>query len=171
MVMRCCLLSSQVCVTLTILPFSPLPQERTTNNGKQSGRKAEKDDDSNTEIHSQFDVPNCPCGAPRQFQCQLVPNLLGVLDVDKHARSKQNQSSSSQLLSIEKLMSREHGGMNWGALAVYTCKDNCKDCREDFCIVQDSVDGNPEKKTGPTDDAMVADDDQEKDNDVDVCDM
>ena len=85
-----------------------------------------------------------------------MPSLLHVLDVDKHARSKQSEPSTDA--SIDELMRREYenGGMNWGTIVLYTCKDCCKS-REDFLVVQDSVDGQPEKRAGPTADAMVTD--------------
>lgn len=99
-----------------------------------------------------------------------MPNLLGVLDVDKHARKRDRKSTSN--LTIDELMSREYGGMNWGALAVYTCIANCVEGREDYVIVQDSIDGTPEKRVGATDDAMVSDADkkQEKCFDDDMTD-
>lgn len=139
-----------------------MPQQERTKKSSRQNNGIENDNES-IESTLQFDVPKCSCGASRQFECQLLPNLLGVLDVDTHARAKQNKSSSH--LTIGELMSRECGGMNWGALAVYSCKDNCDSCREDFCIVQDSVDGNPEKRSGPTDDVVI-DNNKEDENDV-----
>jgi len=156
--MGCCLASPEQ--KPHFLPFrlhtlhSPLPMDLNNKTNKQSGRTnhgststAEENGTSET-----FHVPNCPCGAQRQFECQLMPNLLGVLDVDKHARSKDNKSSFH--LKIDELMSRECGGMNWGALAIYTCKNNCDENRDNFVIVQDSVDGNPEKRAGVRDDGV-----------------
>lgn len=90
-----------------------------------------------------------------------MPNLLGVLDVDKHARAKEHKPMSN--LNINELMGREFGGMNWGALAIYTCKDDCDSSREDYVVVQDSIDGTPEKRSGATDDAMVVDADKQQD--------
>ena len=135
------------------LLYSPLPKE-SPYACKQSGRGGRGNADT-VQTRMTYEVPYCTCGAPRQFECQLMPNLLGVLDVDKHARSNNKKSTSH--LSIDELMSREHGGMNWGALAIYTCKQNCDDSREDYVIVQDSVDGNPEKIAGITEDSMVVD--------------
>ena len=71
-------------------------------------------------------IPPCSCGAERQFEYQIMPSLLHVLEVDKHAT--QNQDNPSDLDAI---MSADYGGMNWGTIAVYTCpKTDC--CTEDF---------------------------------------
>jgi hypothetical protein len=77
-----------------------------------------------------------------------MPSLLHALDVDKYAN---NNSTGKN--SIEDLMNS--GGMNWGVIAIYTCCDSTCDLPENFVVVQGSVDGNPEKRQGATDDAMV----------------
>lgn len=94
-----------------------------------------------------------------------MPNLLGVLDVDKHHA---RQCSTFNSNNIHQLMSRDHGGMNWGAIAIYTCRDsNCNACREDYVIVQDSTDGTPEMRRGEVNDAMVVEEEDYFDEDED----
>jgi hypothetical protein len=86
-----------------------------------------------------------------------MPSLLHVLDVDKCFKNSD--------AGIDELM--RSGGMNWGVIAIYTCKASCSN-RDDFVIVQDSVDGSPERRKGATDDSMVvaADDGEMVDNDA-----
>lgn len=112
-------------------------------------------------------IPNCSCGAPREFECQLMPSLLHVLDVDKYA----DNYSAGKNNSIEDLMNS--GGMNWGVVAIYTCCDSmCGSPENDFVVVQGSVDGNPEKRQGATDDAIVmqGDNDDEEDDEETIDD-
>jgi hypothetical protein len=140
--------------------FSPLPKE---NVQREKGRRGSDP----AQAEAVLKIPNCSCGSPREFECQLMPSILHILNVDK--RSKDNAVGK-----IDELMTS--GGMNWGAIAIYTCNANC-DNGEDFLIVQDSVDGSPEKRTGDTEDCMVTNDDDDEmvDNDAsdddDDCDL
>ena len=86
-----------------------------------------------------------------------MPSLLHVLDVDKCSKNINAR--------IDELM--RSGGMNWGVIAIYTCKASCNN-KDDFVVVQDSVDGSPERRKGATKDSMVAavDDDDMVDNDA-----
>jgi len=55
-------------------------------------------------------APACPrCGGPRQFEFQVLPQLLFYLKVD----------ADSSLPEIGKR------GCDWGTLAVYTCAQSC----------------------------------------------
>ncbi|XP_052240066.1 programmed cell death protein 2-like [Dreissena polymorpha] len=47
-------------------------------------------------------IPDCSCGAPRQFEFQVLPHLLSHLQVDKLGTS-----------------------LDWGTLCVYTCSNSC----------------------------------------------
>jgi Programmed cell death protein 2, C-terminal putative domain. len=37
------------------------------------------------------------------------------------------------------------GGMNWGTIAVYSCSVSCEEFREEYVVVQESVDGDPKR--------------------------
>jgi Programmed cell death protein 2, C-terminal putative domain len=85
-------------------------------------------------------IHNCRCcHTPLQFEIQLLPSLLHVLDVDKYVDSQNNRENTS--LASE----YQEGGMNWGNIAIYTCPHGCvnTDTYEEFCVVQDSVDEVP----------------------------
>nr|KAG5709794.1 hypothetical protein BaRGS_032618 [Batillaria attramentaria] len=49
------------------------------------------------------DIPNCTCGAPREFEFQVMPQLLNHLQVD----------------------STTEASLDWGTVCVYTCRDSC----------------------------------------------
>jgi hypothetical protein len=126
------------------LLFSPLPKENVQREKGLRGSDPAK-------AQAILSIPDCSCGSPREFECQLMPSLLHLLDVDK-------RSMNNAVGKIDELMTT--GGMNWGTIAIYTCKANC-DNGEDFLIVQDSVDGSPKKRTGATEDSMVTNDDND----------
>lgn len=51
-----------------------------------------------------LNVPDCPiCEQPRQFECQLMPHLLTIIDVD----------------------SVQESSLDWATLLIYTCRANC----------------------------------------------
>ncbi|NXY47535.1 PDCD2 protein, partial [Ceuthmochares aereus] len=62
---------------------------------------------SGENIPEEKDIPNCSCGAKRIFEFQIMPQLLNHLKVDSLGES-----------------------IDWGALVVYTCADNCGDGNE-----------------------------------------
>ncbi|XP_042638193.1 programmed cell death protein 2 [Orycteropus afer afer] len=53
-------------------------------------------------VPQEEDIPNCPCGAKRVFEFQVMPQLLNLLKADSLGRS-----------------------IDWGVLAVFTCADSC----------------------------------------------
>ncbi|KAI4874635.1 hypothetical protein NFI96_031132 [Prochilodus magdalenae] len=59
---------------------------------------------SSEHVPSKADVPKCPCGASRNFEFQIMPQLLNHLKVDSPDAS-----------------------IDWGTVAIYTCSDSC-DC-------------------------------------------
>jgi pre-rRNA-processing protein TSR4 len=95
--------------------------------------------------NSDFSVPDCPCGAKRIFEFQLMPSLLHLLEVDKHALKLQSPSSDD---GVDDILTRAfaNGGQNWGNIAIYTCSASCEMNRDEFVIVQDSLDGMPERR-------------------------
>ncbi|KAF9185642.1 hypothetical protein BGZ51_002527 [Haplosporangium sp. Z 767] len=83
----------------------------------------------NTAQHSKHTVPSahripkCPaCKGPREFEFQLMPNLLSLLDVtSKRYLSMEEQKSlkdrkGAQVFDI---------GMEWGTILVYSCAEDC----------------------------------------------
>ncbi|XP_069787766.1 programmed cell death protein 2 [Narcine bancroftii] len=57
---------------------------------------------SGVNIPTNSDIPNCSCGARREFEFQVMPQLLNQLKVDRLGES-----------------------MDWGTLIVYTCTQSC----------------------------------------------
>ncbi|KAL6487037.1 hypothetical protein MHYP_G00036630 [Metynnis hypsauchen] len=57
---------------------------------------------SSEHVPGTADVPKCPCGANRNFEFQIMPQLLNYLKVD-----------------------RPDASIDWGMLAIYTCTDSC----------------------------------------------
>ncbi|XP_074641994.1 programmed cell death protein 2-like [Tubulanus polymorphus] len=55
-------------------------------------------------IPNSGEIPSCECGAKRQFEFQVMPQLLCHLKLDKLENS-----------------------IDWGTLAVYTCSENCSE--------------------------------------------
>ena len=60
-----------------------------------------------------------------------------MLDVDSNASLRSTDDDVMDLVTA--------GGMNWGSIAVYSCPESCNDSREEFIIVQDSLDEGPVK--------------------------
>uniref|UniRef100_A0A4X2LKJ0 Programmed cell death protein 2 n=1 Tax=Vombatus ursinus TaxID=29139 RepID=A0A4X2LKJ0_VOMUR len=72
---------------------------------------------SGENIPQEQDIPNCPCGARRIFEFQVMPQLLNYLKADRLGRS-----------------------IDWGTLAVFTCVENCNlgtKYKEEFIWKQD----------------------------------
>uniref|UniRef100_G3WTG9 Programmed cell death 2 n=1 Tax=Sarcophilus harrisii TaxID=9305 RepID=G3WTG9_SARHA len=75
---------------------------------------------SGENIPQEQDIPNCPCGARRIFEFQVMPQLLNYLKADRLGRS-----------------------IDWGTLAVFTCVENCNlgtKYTEEFIWKQDFTD-------------------------------
>ncbi|CCI45764.1 unnamed protein product [Albugo candida] len=71
-------------------------------------------------IPSQFHIPKCKCGKERKFECQLMPAVLYVLQVDKCFPPNTVAGPC---------------GMDWLSLLVYSCPDSCDESREEFVHV------------------------------------
>ena len=84
-------------------------------------------------------IPNCPCGAARVFEFQILPSLLHVLDVDKYAKKGASSVGDSMGLAT----AFEQGGMNWGNIAIYSCPKACSYSDQEYVVVQDSLDERP----------------------------
>ncbi|KAM9233750.1 programmed cell death protein 2 isoform 2-T2 [Dugong dugon] len=57
---------------------------------------------SGENVPQEKDIPNCPCGAKRIFEFQVMPQLLNLLKADSLGTS-----------------------VDWGVLAIFTCADSC----------------------------------------------
>ena len=86
---------------------------------------------------NELEIPPCSCGAARRFECQILPSLLHVLNVDKYTeQSRVDSAKWNELYSS--------GGMDFGSIAVYSCSfpDACSSV-EEFVVVQDTVEEQP----------------------------
>ncbi|EDL20457.1 programmed cell death protein 2 isoform 8 [Mus musculus] len=75
---------------------------------------------SGENIPQEKDIPDCPCGAKRIFEFQVMPQLLNHLKADRLGRS-----------------------IDWGVLAVFTCAESCSlgsGYTEEFVWKQDVTD-------------------------------
>ncbi|XP_016068418.1 PREDICTED: programmed cell death protein 2, partial [Miniopterus natalensis] len=75
---------------------------------------------SGENIPQEEDIPDCPCGAKRIFEFQVMPQLLNYLKADRLGRS-----------------------VDWGILAVFTCAESCSlgtGYTEEFVWKQDVTD-------------------------------
>lgn len=78
-------------------------------------------------------VPCCDkCGEPRQFEFQVMPQLLHYLELDKKARLKDAPEEAAetlqQLSSLEQkklYLEAIQKAIDWGSLDVYTCTGSC----------------------------------------------
>ncbi|KAK2489211.1 hypothetical protein MC885_012567 [Smutsia gigantea] len=75
---------------------------------------------SGENIPQEKDIPDCPCGAKRVFEFQVMPQLLSYLKADTLGRS-----------------------VDWGVLAIFTCAESCglgTGYTEEFVWKQDIAD-------------------------------
>ncbi|XP_052042694.1 programmed cell death protein 2-like [Apodemus sylvaticus] len=75
---------------------------------------------SGENIPEEKDIPDCPCGAKRIFEFQVMPQLLNHLKADRLGRS-----------------------IDWGVLAVFTYAESCSlgvGYTEEFVWKQDVID-------------------------------
>ena len=129
----------------TKVSFQPQQHPQKKKQNKKSKKKQQP-------IIEPLVIPKCPCcGVDRQFEFQLMPSLLHVLDVDKHATT----SSSANSNNLDDIMSADYGGMNWGTIAVYTCPETSCSNKEEFLVVQASVDETPHKRAVAPSDVPV----------------
>eukprot|EP00069_Balaena_mysticetus_P002290 bmy_15934T0 len=75
---------------------------------------------SGENIPQEKEIPDCPCGAKRIFEFQVMPHLLNYLKADRLGRS-----------------------VDWGVLAIFTCAESCglgTGYTEEFVWKQDITD-------------------------------
>ena len=112
------------------IPLWSIPIEAPSSNKKKYNKSTKIEAASSSVM-----VPPCDCGAERVFQFQLLPSLLHILRVDQYSESPSGTSGINALLA---------GGMDWGAVAVYTCSNSCSVCKEDYLLIQESLDELPD---------------------------
>ena len=117
------------------------------------GQKTQKGGKQKVESPPFPHVNPCSCGRERIFEFEVLPSILFALNVDIHAKtypqsSSQGNSNSTAESSEDSDMEQKMngGGMDWGALAVYSCPDSCESSREEFVVAQSSVDGTPTRR-------------------------
>ena len=127
----------------------PMWSVPTHGNSEQKTQKSGKQKSESPFPH----VEPCSCGRERIFEFEVLPSVLFALIVDIHAKtypqsSLQGTSDSTAETSADGGMEQKMngGGMDWGALAVYSCPDSCDSSREEFVVAQSSVDGTPTRR-------------------------
>lgn len=117
--------------------------------------------------------PVCACGKPRRFELQLMPMLLAILKVDEHAEETET-ATPPQLADGEVVVQPgveaaeddgqedegrrmgeqwgrrvlQSGGMDWGAVTVWSCEDSCSMSHEEAVIVQDALEDEQQASAG-----------------------
>ncbi len=114
-------------------------------------------------------VLKCKCGSIRTFEFQLMPSILHLLEVDSHYQKKNlnsnDNSKGNETDILEYELDKNEGGMNWGVIAIYSCQNSCDVSYEEFVVVQESVDSNPQKMvlSAPPTESTNNDDDSDED--------
>lgn len=91
-------------------------------------------------------LPACPhCKGQRVFECQIMPNLINVLEPARSDREKK-QSDEERLKEVMQALKGESGvervGMEWGTCMVFSCGKDCSEkgtpgtWREEHLLVQ-----------------------------------
>ena len=70
-----------------------------------------------------------------------MPSLLHLLDVDKYYK----ETNKNNKVELEHILNKNEGGMNWGVIAIYSCSNSCNQSMEEYVVLQESIDSNPQK--------------------------
>lgn len=72
-------------------------------------------------------LPPCPvCKSRRIFECQLMPNLINVLQVpEAGSRAKKKPSDEERRKEVEQILKESSGGMEWGTSMIFSCEKDC----------------------------------------------
>ncbi|KAF6753006.1 programmed cell death protein 2 [Ephemerocybe angulata] len=93
-------------------------------------------------VYDPSSVPPCPsCGAPRVFECQLMPNIINVLSTSD-APTDKNLTDEERRQAVEKALKKgdkdARGSMEWGTCMIFSCENDCcvdenkKECKESW---------------------------------------
>ncbi|KAJ1981991.1 hypothetical protein H4R35_000488 [Dimargaris xerosporica] len=85
--------------------------------------------------YSTHRIPKCQyCGEPRIFECQLMPNLLLLLQTERHAAialqsfvtiTTMSNSKSRQVRAKGLPSALATKGMEWGTVLIFSCRADC----------------------------------------------
>ncbi|CCM00384.1 uncharacterized protein FIBRA_02414 [Fibroporia radiculosa] len=91
-------------------------------------------------------VPSCPhCKSRRVFECQLMPNLINLLNAPVEggsAKLSDEERRQEVLQALKGSRAADRMGMEWGTCMVFSCENDCSDdsarsCwREEVVLVQ-----------------------------------
>ncbi|TCD68407.1 hypothetical protein EIP91_010808 [Steccherinum ochraceum] len=75
-------------------------------------------------------LPSCPiCKGKRVFECQLMPNLISVLETSAENKGSKFQTDAERRQEIEQALKGsgpvEVQGMQWGTCLVFSCEKDC----------------------------------------------
>jgi Programmed cell death protein 2, C-terminal putative domain len=88
-----------------------------------------------------YPIPCCEkCGTQRIFEFQILSSILHVLHVDDSINN-QVVDTTNHKNDVSSSVYYQQGGMDWGNIAIYTCPKGCMQSVEEFCIIQNTVDG------------------------------
>jgi hypothetical protein len=154
-------------VTHSFRPGAPQPPSATKETKISFKEQKQKSKKNGHASQQPLEIPKCACGAKRRFEFQLMPSLLHVLEVDKHAIQAEGETITNNSVGLDAMLNQDYGGMNWGTVAAYVCPNGGKSSacsQEEFLIVQASVDEAPQKRAvAPSDAAVIIQADQKFD--------
>ncbi|TFK51694.1 hypothetical protein OE88DRAFT_1698786 [Heliocybe sulcata] len=79
-------------------------------------------------VYTPSALQKCPsCGGERTFECQLMPNLINILNTGEEGAPKGKLSEEERKKEVEKALKNAVGrrGMEWGTVMVFSCKNDC----------------------------------------------
>lgn len=77
--------------------------------------------------YSSASLPVCPvCQSKRIFECQLMPNLINVLETPTRNKSQTHEERRKEIeQALRGSGSVEVQGMQWGTCLIFSCENDC----------------------------------------------